>query len=123
MSIIPSNRTRANRSPRDQHGHLDYPPAAGKFFELPAGGTAMSQLACNRGATKWWRGSESNIDLRSGDYDFPCPGGNVTQFHVSLFRTLMDRMTADLPPLGVTEYVMRYLLFFAQIDLTFQHFL
>ena len=87
-----------------QHGHLDYPPAEGKFFELPAGGTAISQLACNLGATKWWADSEGSTDLREDDY--PCPGYPISQFHVSFFRTLIGVMVADLSPLGVTEYVL-----------------
>jgi hypothetical protein len=63
------------------HGHLDYPPAAGKFFELPAGGTAMSQLACNTGATKFWADSDGTTDVRQGDY--PCPGYPLSQFHTN----------------------------------------
>jgi hypothetical protein len=37
-----------------QHGHLDHPPNAGDFFELPAGGTATGQLACDKGATDFY---------------------------------------------------------------------
>ncbi|KAF9790728.1 hypothetical protein BJ322DRAFT_409934 [Thelephora terrestris] len=61
------------------HGHLGYPPNAGDFFELPAGGVANSQLACNKGATKWWATSEGTTDIRQGEY--PCPGYPTSQFH------------------------------------------
>ena len=98
-----------NRCLPYQHGHLDWPPPSDTFFELPAGGEALSQLACNKGATIWWKDSEGRTDIRKDDY--PCPGYELSQFHVSLFRTLIDTLTADLPPLGATEYVMRYLLF------------
>lgn len=63
------------------HGHLNFAPAPGNFFELPAGGTAMSQLACNKGATKWWAASEGTTDIRQGDY--PCPGYPLSQFHTN----------------------------------------
>ena len=81
-----------------QHGHLNYPPAEGMFFELPAGGTAISQLACNLGATKFWADSDGSTDIRQDDY--PCPGYPLSQFHVSFLRTLIGVMIADLPPLG-----------------------
>ncbi|KAF9647898.1 hypothetical protein BDM02DRAFT_3097345 [Thelephora ganbajun] len=70
------------------HGHLAHPPEPGNFFELPAGGVAVSQLACNKGATKWWAVSEGHTDIRQGDY--PCPNSPLSEFHVSLFRTLRD---------------------------------
>ena len=65
----------------DQHGHLSYPPDPGYFFELPAGGVATSQLACNKGATKFWASSEGSTDIRQNGY--PCPGYPTSQFHVS----------------------------------------
>lgn len=71
----------SNNHPRYQHGHKGYPPNAGDFFELPAGGVANSQLACNKGATKWWASSEGTTDIRQGEY--PCPGYPTSQFHVS----------------------------------------
>ena len=68
-----------------QHGHLGYPPPPDQFFELPAGGTAVSQLACNKGATIYWAESEGHTDIRQGDY--PCPNYPTSQFHVSPFRS------------------------------------
>ena len=82
----------------DQHGHLDYPPEPGNFFELPAGGFAKSQLACNKGATKWRDPSEGRSNIRQGDS--PCPG---SKFHVGLFLSLRTLMT-NLMFLGVIEY-------------------
>jgi len=63
------------------HGHLGYAPNPGDFFELPAGGNAVSQLACNKGATKWWATSEGSTDIRQGEY--PCPGYPTSQFHTN----------------------------------------
>lgn len=39
-------------------GAMDQPPEAGKFFELPAGGTVAAELSCNKGQTSWNNGSE-----------------------------------------------------------------
>ena len=89
---------RSQPFPPYQHGHLGSPPAEGKFFELPAGGKAISQLACNTGITKFWADSDGTTDLRQGDY--PCPGGSIAGFHVRFFRTLISVVMADL---GVTE--------------------
>ena len=102
-----------NHFPPCQHGHLDYPPAPGNFFELPAGDIAIAQTACNMGATKYWQYSEGSTDIRDGEN--PCPGYPMAQYHVSLFRTLIRVLTADLLPLGVTEYVARYLLFLSRL--------
>ena len=102
-----------NRFPPYQHGHLGSPPAEGKFFELPAGGKAISQLACNTGATKFWADSEGSTDIRDNDY--PCPGEPTSQFHVSSFRTLIGVAMADLPPLGITEYVLPHLPLFPSL--------
>jgi len=90
---VPS-RSGAKNYSRDQHGHLKYEPEAGKFFELPAGGTAVSQLACNKGATKWWATSEGTTDIRQGGY--PCPGYPLSQFHVSSFFEVIDTAVLTL---------------------------
>ncbi|CAL1716054.1 unnamed protein product [Somion occarium] len=63
------------------HGHLDYPPHDGDFFELPAGGTAMSQLSCDKGATSWYASSPGGDAGYGGDY--PCPGQPLSQFHTT----------------------------------------
>ena len=36
------------------HGHLDYPPNPGDFFELPAGKPATAEIACNKGLTSYF---------------------------------------------------------------------
>ena len=71
-----------------QHGHLDYPPAKGIFFELPAGDKARAQIACNLGITEFWADSDGHTDLRAGDYN--CPGYPTSQFHVSFFFPHFD---------------------------------
>jgi hypothetical protein len=40
------------------HGHLDYPPNDGDFFELPAGETVTAEIACDKGATSWYNSSQ-----------------------------------------------------------------
>ncbi|KAG9006722.1 hypothetical protein FRB93_008454 [Tulasnella sp. JGI-2019a] len=55
------------------HGHMDYPPNDGDVFEFPAGGSAMMEIACNKGLTSYWRTSEGTTDIRQAD-GFPCPG-------------------------------------------------
>lgn len=35
------------------HGQINQPPADGQFFELPAGGQAQAQVACNKQWTTW----------------------------------------------------------------------
>ncbi|TFK91420.1 hypothetical protein K466DRAFT_515481 [Polyporus arcularius HHB13444] len=52
------------------HGHLDYPPNPGDFFELPAGKPATAEVACNKGLTSYFASSEGG-DVRQGDN--PCP--------------------------------------------------
>lgn len=63
------------------HGHLAHPPPAGKFFDLPAGGIATGQTACNLGATIYWAQSGGSTDIRQGDY--PCPNNPTSQFHTT----------------------------------------
>ena len=36
------------------HGHLGYPPEAGKVFNLPAGQTVTAELSCDKDATSWY---------------------------------------------------------------------
>jgi hypothetical protein len=35
------------------HGVKDYPPAAGEFMDLPAGGSIVLELGCNRALTSY----------------------------------------------------------------------
>ncbi|KAI0648926.1 hypothetical protein C8Q79DRAFT_905062 [Trametes meyenii] len=62
------------------HNHLAYPPNPGDIFELPAGKPATAELACNRGATSFFAGSEGG-DIRSGDD--PCPGSPPAEYHTT----------------------------------------
>ena len=55
------------------HGHLDYPPNPGDFFELPAGQPATTELACDKGLTSYFASSPGG-DVRKGDN--PCPSQN-----------------------------------------------
>lgn len=43
---------------RYQHGHKDYPPNAGDFLELPAGGKINAEISCDKGATSWYPTSQ-----------------------------------------------------------------
>ncbi|KAI1797408.1 hypothetical protein LXA43DRAFT_878023 [Ganoderma leucocontextum] len=56
------------------HGHLDYPPNPGDFFELPAGKPATTEIACNKGLTSYWASSEGHTDVSQGDN--PCPSSD-----------------------------------------------
>lgn len=67
------------------HGHLDYPPHPGDFFELPAGQVATAEIACNKGATTWFNSSEGG-DIRSGND--PCPGSTPAAYHTTGFSDL-----------------------------------
>ncbi|EIN04012.1 hypothetical protein PUNSTDRAFT_108851 [Punctularia strigosozonata HHB-11173 SS5] len=62
------------------HNHLSYPPNAGDFFELPAGGTATAELACDKGATSYWPSSQGG-DVRQGDS--PCPNSPTSAYHTN----------------------------------------
>ncbi|THH29416.1 hypothetical protein EUX98_g4758 [Antrodiella citrinella] len=62
------------------HGHLDYPPNPGDYFELPAGQVATAEVACNKGATSYFASSEGG-DIRSADD--PCPGSPTSAYHTT----------------------------------------
>lgn len=65
------------------HGHLDHPPNDGDFFDLPAGGTATAELACNKGATTYFASSEGG-DIRNPDKpNDPCPGSGIEEYHTT----------------------------------------
>ncbi|KAH8100774.1 hypothetical protein BXZ70DRAFT_971902 [Cristinia sonorae] len=62
------------------HGHLDYPPNPGDFFELPAGRVATAEVACHKGATTWFASSEGP-DIQQGDS--PCPNSPMSAYHTN----------------------------------------
>ena len=55
------------------HGHLNYPPNPGDFFELPVGQAATTELACDKSHTSFFasKAEDSGFDLQSGND--PCP--------------------------------------------------
>ncbi|EIW57727.1 uncharacterized protein TRAVEDRAFT_65440 [Trametes versicolor FP-101664 SS1] len=67
------------------HGHLDYPPHPGDFFELPAGQIATTEIGCNKGATTWFNSSEGG-DIRQGDN--VCPNSPTAEYHTTGFSDL-----------------------------------
>ncbi|CDO76983.1 hypothetical protein BN946_scf184298.g10 [Trametes cinnabarina] len=62
------------------HGHLDYPPHPGDFFELPAGKPATAEIACNKGATTWFNSSEGG-NIQEGNN--PCPNSPTSAYHTT----------------------------------------
>ncbi|CCM02225.1 uncharacterized protein FIBRA_04305 [Fibroporia radiculosa] len=62
------------------HGHLDYPPNDGDFFELPAGKPVTAQIACDKGATTYFA-SDPGGNIQSGDN--VCPGSPISEFHTT----------------------------------------
>ncbi|KAH8100776.1 hypothetical protein BXZ70DRAFT_1064400 [Cristinia sonorae] len=62
------------------HGHLDHPPHKEDVFELPAGQTVTTELACNKGATSFFASSEGG-DIRQGDN--PCPNAPMSEYHTN----------------------------------------
>ncbi|KAH9945439.1 uncharacterized protein BXZ73DRAFT_96427 [Epithele typhae] len=63
------------------HGHKDYPPDAGAFFELPANGRVNTELSCDKGATSWYASSQGgNVGYGSNS---PCPGAQTSAFHTT----------------------------------------
>lgn len=70
------------------HGHLDHPPNPGDIFDLPAGGTATTEIACNKGATTYFASSEGG-DIRNPDKpNDPCPGSQSSEYHTTGFDDL-----------------------------------
>ncbi|KAM5535969.1 hypothetical protein V8D89_010409 [Ganoderma adspersum] len=63
------------------HGHKDYPPHEGDFFNLPAGGKINSELSCDKGATSWYNSSQGG-DVGYGS-NSPCPGAPLSAFHTT----------------------------------------
>ncbi|KAH9850354.1 hypothetical protein C2E23DRAFT_323648 [Lenzites betulinus] len=63
------------------HGHIDYPPNEGDFFDLTAGGTVTTSLSCDKGATPYYASSQGG-DVGFGS-DSPCPGAPLSEFHTT----------------------------------------
>ncbi|KAJ3019167.1 hypothetical protein NUW54_g155 [Trametes sanguinea] len=63
------------------HGHKDYPPNDGDFFELPAGGEVNSIISCDKGATPFYASSPGG-DSGYGS-DSPCPGQPMSEYHTT----------------------------------------
>ncbi|KAF9450455.1 hypothetical protein P691DRAFT_725922 [Macrolepiota fuliginosa MF-IS2] len=64
------------------HNHLAYPPNAGDFFELPAGGKATAEIACTKDATSYWAvAPDGGRNTVSGED--PCPGSPSTAYHTT----------------------------------------
>lgn len=63
------------------HGHLDFPPNDGDFFELPAGQTTTAEIACDKGATSYFT-SNPGGDIREPDNpNNVCPGRGMEAYH------------------------------------------
>ena len=62
------------------HGHLDYPPHPGDFFELPAGKAATAEIACTKGATSYFSSAHGG-DIQNGND--PCPGSPPAAIHTT----------------------------------------
>ncbi|KAI0714260.1 hypothetical protein C8T65DRAFT_694827 [Cerioporus squamosus] len=63
------------------HGHKDYPPNAGDFLELPAGGKINAEISCDKGATSSYTSSQGG-DVGYGS-DFACPGAQPSAIHTT----------------------------------------
>ncbi|TFK94090.1 hypothetical protein K466DRAFT_580390 [Polyporus arcularius HHB13444] len=63
------------------HGHKDYPPNAGDFLELPAGGKINAEISCDKGATSWYPTSQGG-DVGFGS-NFACPGAQPSAIHAT----------------------------------------
>ncbi|KAI0703797.1 hypothetical protein BC835DRAFT_1303060 [Cytidiella melzeri] len=63
------------------HNHLAYPPAAGKFTDLPAGGSVTVQLSCDIGYTDVWQYGPGGDNRQSSD--LACPGQPSTAIHAN----------------------------------------
>jgi len=65
------------------HGHLSYPPHPDDILEMPVGGKTMLELACDKGATSYYK-TNAGGDIRDFNKpDFPCPNSTTVQFHTN----------------------------------------
>ncbi|PPQ63558.1 hypothetical protein CVT24_004855 [Panaeolus cyanescens] len=65
------------------HGHLDHPPNAGDFFELPAGQPATAEIACNKGATSYFASSEGGDIREPNNPNNVCPNSPTQAYHTN----------------------------------------
>ncbi|KAA1467091.1 hypothetical protein DENSPDRAFT_769671 [Dentipellis sp. KUC8613] len=65
------------------HGFLDKPPNPGDVFQLPAGGTAHTELACDKGLTSFYNTSAGGDVRDKSNPDYPCAGQPLSQFHTT----------------------------------------
>ncbi|CAE6384342.1 unnamed protein product [Rhizoctonia solani] len=62
------------------HGHMGAPPNKGDVFQLPAGQTITTEIACTKAATSYWESGDGG-DIRDGNN--VCPGSPMAQFHTN----------------------------------------
>ncbi|KAB5593995.1 hypothetical protein CTheo_2596 [Ceratobasidium theobromae] len=62
------------------HGHMDAPPNKGDVFQLPAGQTVTTEIACTKAATSYWESGEGG-DIRDGNN--VCPNSRMAAFHTN----------------------------------------
>ncbi|KAG8708896.1 hypothetical protein FRC11_006084 [Ceratobasidium sp. 423] len=62
------------------HGHMDAPPNKGDVFQLPAGQTVTTEIACTKAATSYWESGEGG-DVRDGNS--VCPDSPMAAFHTN----------------------------------------
>ncbi|KAG9098080.1 hypothetical protein FRC06_006834 [Ceratobasidium sp. 370] len=67
------------------HGHMDNPPNKGDIFELPAGQTVTTEIACTKAATSYFASGEGG-DVRDGNN--VCPNSPMATFHTNGIRDL-----------------------------------
>jgi hypothetical protein len=69
------------------HNHLDFPPAEGQFFDLPAGGSSTAEVACTKSATSFFDvGKDDGGDIRGqngASLNDPCPGSPSSEWHTN----------------------------------------
>jgi len=67
------------------HGLLDHPPVNDSVMQLPVGQTTNVEIACDKGATSFWKTSAGSTYLQdlNGDQNYPCPGYPTSQFHTN----------------------------------------
>ncbi|KAF5341365.1 hypothetical protein D9758_012288 [Tetrapyrgos nigripes] len=70
------------------HGHLDHPPNPGDIFDLPAGQTVTTEIACNKGATTHFNSSEGGDIRDPNNPNDVCPGAPIAEYHTSGFDDL-----------------------------------
>ncbi|KAG8773011.1 hypothetical protein FRC12_002776 [Ceratobasidium sp. 428] len=62
------------------HGHMDNPPNKGDVFQLPAGQTVTTEIACTKAATSYFASGEGG-DVQDGNN--VCPNSPMAAFHTN----------------------------------------